>query len=275
MKRLIGILSTLGLVSMFSSCGGPKEAKIDYEAIKAAKAADNVSGTINTFTVNGVSFDMVTVGGGVFVMGCTAEQGEEYEEEEKPIHQVTLSQFSIAKYEVTKALWVAVMGNETKKYEGDMNTPADNLTFDEATQFVEKLNSLTGNAFRIPSEAEWEFAARGGNKSLGYRFSGNSDIDKVAWYGANAESKSHPVGLKEPNELGIYDMCGNVIEWCNDDFEFYGIEALVNPTYTETRVSRIVRGGFYCNVESSCRISFREFFDPSMAYEFTGFRLAL
>jgi formylglycine-generating enzyme required for sulfatase activity len=172
------------------------------------------------FTVNGVSFTMVKVDGGTFKMGATSEQGSDAEEDEKPAHSVTLSSYWIGQTEVTKALWNAVMGTNPSLSKGD-ELPVENVSWKDCQKFIKKLNQLTGETFRLPTEAEWEYAARGGNKSKGYKYSGSNDLGTVAWSSNNSLPKTHPVATKQPNELGIYDMSGNVYEWCNDYYDSY------------------------------------------------------
>ena len=157
--------------------------------------------------------EMIFVQGGTFTMGCTSEQGEVCWDHEKPAHQVTLSDFYIGKYEVTQEQWRAVMGNNPSHFTGDEHLPVENVLFNEVQEFITILNSLTGKKYRLPTEAEWEYAARGGRNSLGFMYSGSNTVGNVAWYSGNSNEKTHPVGTKTPNELGIYDMSGNVMEW--------------------------------------------------------------
>ena len=178
--------------------------------------------TVNSgsFTVNGVLFEMVRVEGGTFRMGATSEQGGDAERDEKPVHSVKLNTFYIGKTEVTQALWQAVMGSNPSHFKG-ADLPVENVTWYDCQNFIQKLKSLTGQKFRLPTEAEWEFACRGGNKSRGYKYSGSNNLGSVAWYNGNSGGKTRPVGTKAPNELGIYDMSGNVWEWCNDWYADY------------------------------------------------------
>ncbi|MCQ2291325.1 MAG: SUMF1/EgtB/PvdO family nonheme iron enzyme, partial [Muribaculaceae bacterium] len=168
--------------------------------------------------VNGITYEMIEVEGGTFTMGATKKQGSDAESDEKLTLQVTLSDYYIGKTEVTQALWEAVMVSNPSVFIGD-NLPVESVSWDDCQEFIRRLNSLTGENFRLPSEAEWEYAAHGGNRSRGYKFSGSNNIGDVAWYWDNSWSKIHPVGTKAPNELGIYDMSGNVEEWCSDWYD--------------------------------------------------------
>ena len=160
--------------------------------------------------------DMVFVEGGTFTMGCTPEQWNDCLDNEKPAHQVTLSDFYIGKYEVTQVQWVAVMGNNPSSIKGD-NLPVGNVSWDDVQEFIERLNEKTGENYRLPTEAEWEYAARGGNRSMGYKYSGSNDVGNFSWYqGSISINSKYPVGTKMANELGIHDMSGNVLEWVSD-----------------------------------------------------------
>ena len=227
-----------------------------------------------TFTVNGVSFDMIAVEGGTFTMGATEEQGNDAESNESPTHQVTLSSYMIGKTEVTQELWQAVMGSNPSIY-SNSNLPVETVSWEDCQIFITKLNGLTGKKFRLPTEAEWEYAARGGNKSQGYKYSGSNTIDDVAWYRSNSSSGPHLVATKAPNELGIYDMSGNVWEWCSDRYGDYSSSAQTNPTGPASGANRVLRGGGWSDDARYCRVSFRSSLSPSGSYSYMGFRLCL
>ena len=234
----------------------------------------NGSQNPQSFTVNGVTFEMVKVEGGTFTMGATSEQGSDADSDEKPAHSVTLSDYYIGKYEVTQAQWKAVMGNNPSYFKGD-NLPVEEVSWDDCQTFVTKLNQLTGKKFRLQTEAEWEYAARGGNKSKGYKYSGSNDIGRVAWYSDNSGSTTHPVGTKQANELGLYDMSGNVWEWCQDWYGNYSSLSQTNPTGPTSGSFRVLRGGGWNYGATSCRVSYRAYYSPTYGYYYIGFRLAL
>jgi formylglycine-generating enzyme required for sulfatase activity len=225
-----------------------------------------------TFTVNGVSFEMISVEGGTFTMGATAEQGSDVFDNEKPAHEVTLSSYAIGKYEVTQALWKAVMGYNPSNFKGD-SLPVEQVSRNGCQGFIKKLNSLTGKNFRLPTEAEWEFAARGGKKSKGYKYSGSDNLDEVAWYTNNSNGQTHPVGTKKPNELGIYDMSGNVWEWCGDWYGNYSSSVATNPTGPVVGICRVLRGGSWDDYAGFCSVSSR--IAPVSRYGSLGLRLVL
>lgn len=226
------------------------------------------------FTVNGVSFDMARVEGGTFRMGATSEQEDEAYSNEMPVHSVTLNSYYIGKTEVTQVLWEAVMGSNPSRFNGDY-LPVENVSWDDCQEFIRKLNSMTGQNFRLPTEAEWEFACRGGNNSRGYKYSGSNNLGSVAWYDGNSGGKTHPVATKSPNELGIYDMSGNVWEWCADWYGDYSSGAQTNPTGPYGGSSRVYRGGSRFNDVRHCRSSFRYDGNPTLRLNILGLRLAL
>ena len=228
-----------------------------------------------TFTVNGVTFTMIGVAGGTFMMGSTAEQGSDPYDDEYPVHQVTLDGYSIGETEVTQALWQAVMGSNPSDFTGDLQRPVEEVSWNDCQAFITELNRLTGKNFRLPTEAEWEYAARGGSKSQGYMYAGSNDIDTVAWYCDNSGEKTHPVGAKAPNELGLYDMSGNVWEWCQDRYGSYSSSPQTNPTGPATGSNRVRRGGCWDNYAIDCRVSYRHSYTPSLHFRFLGLRLAL
>ena len=200
--------------------------------------------------------NMVYVSSGTFTMGGTSEQGSDAYDDEKPTHNVTLSSYYICKYEVTQALWRAVMGSNPSNFKGD-NLPVECVSWNDCQTFINRLNSYTGRNFRLPTEAEWEFAARGGNYSRHYKYSGSNYIGDVAWYDDNSGNRTHPVGTKQPNELGLYDMSGNVYEWCSDWYGSYSSYSQSDPTGPNSGSDRVSRGGSWYGGAGYCRSSLR------------------
>jgi formylglycine-generating enzyme required for sulfatase activity len=236
------------------------------DSIKIVYVPDETP-TLTTYTVNGVSFTMIPVEGGTFQMGSTTEGSCE-----KPVHQVTLSSFSIGQTEVTQELWQAVMGSNPSYFKGSKR-PVEQVSWNDCQTFITKLNQLTGKTFRLPTEAEWEYAARGGNKSKGYVYSGSNEIDDVAWYTSNSNS-THDVATKSPNELGIYDMSGNVYEWCQDWYGSYSSGSQTNPTGPTSGSDRVERGGGWSSNATYCSVANRLSRTPTRSIIYLGFRLA-
>ena len=232
------------------------------------------SNAISIPVKDGISIDMVKVEAGTFMMGATSEMKDPYSDK-KPVHQVTLTNdYYMGKYEVTQALWQAVMGSNPSNFKGD-NLPVETVNWNDCQEFISKLNSLTGRKFRLPTEAEWEYAARGGKKSRGYQYSGSRKISDVAWYEGNSRSKTHPVGRKQANELGIYDMSGNVWEWCSDWYGSYSSSSQTNPMGSDSGAKRVRRGGSWCHIARICRSSYRSGDAPDCRGLYLGLRLAL
>ena len=246
----------------------------EREKLSGANICFKVVANSGRFTVNGVSFEMVRVEGGTFRMGATSEQGSDAWGDEKPVHSVTLSGYYIGKTEVTQALWQAVMGSNPSRFEGS-DLPVVGVSWNDCQEFIQKLNRLTGRNFRLPTEAEWEFACRGGNNSRGYKYSGSNNLGSVAWYNGNSGGKTRPVGTKAPNELGIYDMSGNVSEWCSDLYANYTSYSQTNPTGPQSGSDRVYRGGSWGNSTGYCRSSFRFCRFPADRNNNLGLRLAL
>lgn len=236
-----------------------------------------------TFNVNGVSFNMKLVEGGTFWMGAQStnptEQNfdSEADEDESPIHSVTLSSYYLGETEVTLSLWKAVMGNLEDNYfqNNDESQPVCAVSWDECNEFIMRLNNLTGERFRLPTEAEWEFAARGGKKNSGYKYAGSNSISSVAWYYDNSDFENHIISGLLPNELGLYDMSGNVSEWCYDLSSEYSSTPQTNPTGDSYGGYRVIRGGSRFDTAWKCRISSRDYERPYNGGGDIGFRLAL
>ena len=226
-----------------------------------------IGDSITIPVMDGISIDMVRVEAGTFTMGATPEM-EYPEDDEKPAHQITLTNdYYIGKYEVTQALWQAVMGYNPSNFKG-VNLPVEQVSWDDCQEFISKLNRITGKKFRLPTEAEWEYAARGGKKSRGYQYSGSNNLADVAWNDGNSGNMTHVVGSKQVNELGIYDMTGNVWEWCQDWYGKYSRSSQTNPTGVNSGDFRVCRGG-------SCRSSYRGYNTPDNRIDNLGLRLIL
>ena len=218
--------------------------------------------------------DMVYVEGGTFTMGAKADENYWDVEHAWPAHQVTVSGFYLCKYETTQALWQKVMGKNPSEYRG-ANHPVESISWNDIQEFIRKLNALTGKHYRLPTEAEWEWAARGGNRSQGYRYSGSNNIDEVAWYKKNTHDRHMPVGAKRPNELGLYDMSGNVYEFCGDGYAPYTADTQRNPCPAAADGDHPMRGGSFVADEADCRCSCRFGQSPTYSHNHYGFRLAL
>ena len=228
----------------------------------------NSSATGLSAELNKLINNMVYVSDGTFIMG-----GDD-SSDQMPTHSVTLSSYYICKYEVTQALWRAVMGSNPSNFKGD-NLPVENVSWDDCQTFINRLNNYTGRNFRLPTEAEWEFAARGGNYSRHYKYSGSNDIDDVAWYIDNSNKRPHPVGTKQANELGLYDMSGNVGEWCSDWDGSYSSYSQTNPTGPNSGSFRVHRGGFWRYNARYCRTPERSSKTPDYCVNYIGLRLVL
>ncbi len=229
---------------------------------------------VETFTVKGVSFEMVYVDGGTFIMGA-ADDDTHANDRAKPAHQVTLDSYFIGKTVVTQALWKVVMGKNPSEFNNNLQNPVEKVSWKDCQKFIKKLNELTGKNFRLPTEAEWEYAARGGKWSNGYKYFGSNQLDAVAWYKSNSEGMTHPVGQKSPNELGLYDMNGNVMEWCQDWFGIYSSEPQTNPQGPSSGSERVYRGGSWLNHDIYFGVSRRAYSSSSTKSNYIGFRLAL
>ena len=244
--------------------------------------------TATDFTATQYDIEMVYVQGGTFVMGCTPEQGNDCDGREKPAHEVTLSDFYIGKYEVTQKQWREIMGTDLRRQlnvaigtEAPLSGKRDNypmyyVSWEDAREFIERLNDETGKGYRLPTEAEWEYAARGGNQSRGYKYSGSAGAGAIAWHSDNSKNMTHPVGTKEANELDIYDMSGNVNEWVSDWYGDYSGDSQINPDgpMSGKYPYHVFRGGGWFNGAWYARVSYRNAGDSRSRTGDVGFRLA-
>jgi formylglycine-generating enzyme required for sulfatase activity len=235
---------------------------------------DKVTTKVFLFKVD-AEIEMIFVQGGLFTMGCTREQRGDCESDEKPPHQVLLNDFYISKYEVTQAIWKEVMGTNPSKFNGCDSCPVENVTWSEVQVFIRKFNAQTGKNYRLPTEAEWEYAARGGVHCRDNKYSGSNNIREVAWYGSNSNGTTHPVGTKKANELGIYDMSGNVWELCQDWYGNYSVLQNHNPHGAGGGYYRVMRGGGWDGSSFYCRVANRGNSKPNERHDSVGFRLVL
>jgi formylglycine-generating enzyme required for sulfatase activity len=253
--------------------------------VKVSKGTYMVVETITVTPTGQVSFNfklkesndpfgtqMILVKGGTFKMGDTSGDGTKVE---KPVRNVTVRDFYISMYEITQAQWREIMGDNPSHFDGCDKCPVERVSWNEVQEFIKKLNLLTGKSYRLPTEAEWEYAARGGEKSRGLRYSGHNNINFVAWYTVNSGNKTQPVGQFTPNELGLYDMSGNVYEWCNDWMGDYPNIPEVDPKGPTSGDLRVVRGGSWFGHIAANRVSARAGDDPANGRSYIGFRLAL
>lgn len=278
--HLIGLAAALNLAAqtkMYVQKTDGTVMAFDIDNVSEVYFTDS-DANVKTYEVNGVSFKMIKVEAGTFTMGMLDgdEYGISFNETQ---HEVTLTKdFYLAQTECTQELWTAVMGSNPSRFVGEQY-PVDKLEWDDAKAFIAKLDSLTGEQFRLPTEAEWEYAAKGGNKSQGYLYAGSDSLNDVAWNIKNAVLGynepgygTHPVGLKMPNELGFYDMSGNVWEWCEDMFAAYTDEAQTDPLSTEGN-TYVFKGGGWDFMPYYCRISYHNL--PGNRYYDVGLRLCL
>jgi formylglycine-generating enzyme required for sulfatase activity len=253
-----------------------KQAETYKKTINLVKPATASTTSVNT-TTSADGIEMVFIKGGTFNMGCTSEQSD-CDDDEKPTHQVTVSDFYIGKYEVTQKQWHDVMGSNPSNFSGCDDCPVEKVSWNDVQEFIKKLNQKTGKKYRLPTEAEWEYTARGGVETLhatSQQYAGSNNIDEVAWYTSNSGSKTHPVGQKKPNALGIYDMTGNVWEWCSDWYGNYSGGSQTNPQGATSGSYRVLRGGGWYYVARYCRVSDGISDGPGYRSSCSGFRLAL
>lgn len=230
------------------------------------------AGEVEKVVVPGAS-DMVFVKGGCFDMGNTFGDADMAE---RPVHTVCVNDFYIGRFEVTQRQWIEVMGTNPSKFNGCDDCPVERVSWHDAQLFIRRLSYMDGNKYRLPTEAEWEYAARSGGKKEKYAgMSSDNALGRYAWYYGNADHKTHPVGRKKPNGLGLYDMTGNVWEWTSDwyDESYYRVSPRDNPQGAYSGAYRVLRGGSWSNYRWYTRASIRDGFNPSVRYAYYGFRL--
>ena len=271
-KRPQTVSAFLQLLEGNVSCGTIEE-KGEETVFDSESSGGNEMTELPEIKTKHSEIEMVYVACGTFKMGATPEQGWDAWSDESPVHEVQLSGYYIGKYEVTQALWESVMGTNPSRFKGP-DLPVENVSWNDVQEFIRKLNTLTGKSYRLPTEAEWEYAARGGNKSRGYKFSGSDDIGTVAWYSGNSGNKTHPVGTKAANELGIHDMSGNVWEWCSDWYGDYSAGFQSNPKGPSSDSYRVLRGGGWDYDAWRCRVSGRYYYPFVYGNSNYGLRLA-
>jgi formylglycine-generating enzyme required for sulfatase activity/TolB-like protein len=255
------------------------EAEAKAKAKEEAKAREKAETEAKMEAIKKQAFESITqnmvyVQGGTFTMGCTFDQESDCDSDEKPSRRITVNSFHISKYEVTQGLWEFVMENNPSFFKG-YNRPVECVSWDDVQEFIHKLNAMTGKNYRLPTEAEWEYAARGGMQSRNYKYSGSNIIDEVAWYYDNSGSETHSVGTKKANELGIYDMSGNVYEWCQDWYDKYSKRTQINPQGSSNGSNRVIRGGNVYFNENYCRVANRHRKNPNGCDNDIGFRVVL
>ena len=225
-------------------------------------------------TRNVLDIPMVVVAGGTFEMGGIETYGEQCYPDEFPKHTVTVDDYYIGQFEVTQELYKFVMGYNPSHFVGD-SLPVDNISWVDAKTFIHELNKMTGKQYRLPTEAEWEFAARGGRWSQDLNYSGSDDLNAVGWCDGNSGRRTHAVGTKAPNELDIYDMCGNVYEWCQDRYAIYKADPQTNPQGPDFGKARVMRGGSWRSEARNCRNTYRSSEDYEAHILNCGLRLAM
>ena len=233
-------------------------------------SGETVGNARSNYLINNAPFSMIRVEGGTFMMGLEGDNAA------TPVHQVTLPDYSIGETELTQIVWEAVMGNNPSNNQSHLFCPVENIEWDDCLEFTRELSRLTGKYFRLPTEAEWEFAARGGNKSQGYIYPGSDNISEVAWNATNSNNTTHIVGNKHPNELGLFDMSGNVFEWCHDYYARYTSEAQFDPQGPESGETRVCRSAGYNRPSNSnwFKCGGRTHDAPTSKAPDTGMRLA-
>ncbi|MBL0309822.1 MAG: formylglycine-generating enzyme family protein [Bacteroidetes bacterium] len=276
MKKLFPLLFFFFMMSIGFTQAAPDENETHGKAAKHNASKPEIIEPKVAEAIRLIEMNMVPVEGGTFTMGCVLLQDPECYEQEKPRHTVKLNNFQMSKYAVTQNEWKLVMGT-TPAAEYCAECPAINVSWYDAQLFINRLNQLSGKTFRLPSEAEWEYAAKGGSKSHGYKYAGSNDADVVAWYDTLKTNGIKPVGKKAPNELGLYDMSGNVWQWCTDYFDekYYSHSPSNNPKGPDSSDARSLRGGSWWGPLRDCRVANRDFYPADSKDDDVGFRMVL
>ncbi len=261
-------LKSILLIVLLIAVAGTGRGQNNQQKSESAAIVKSYSAMKTSATGKILEPDMVTVQGGSFTMGGNENDNE------KPLHNITLSSFKIAKYETTQAQWQKVMGSKHLSYRNCLDCPVTGVSWDAVQTFIKRLNTLSGKNYRLPTEAEWEYAARGGINSKNFDYAGSNDINAVAWTSANSGSGTHPVAQKEPNELGLFDMSGNVFELCSDwyDENCYSKSPGNDPQGPATGQYHVVRGGNWASEPVISRVAYR--IPVQVGYGAIGFRLA-
>ena len=266
------IYLNIAIVALFACA--PLSASSQPDSVGERPAAATTGGSRDNTLRHPAEPEMVFVQGGTFMMGCIGEQSGDCYDDESPLHSVTVSSLNIGKYAVMQGQWKALMGGNPSGFPQGDNYPVENVTWNDVQEFIRRLNSATGKQYRLPTEAEWEYAARGGAQSQGYKYSGSHNLNRVGWFTNNRVGCTQPVGAKLPNELGIYDMSGNVWEWCNDWFGSYTASPQRDPMGASSGSARVLRGGSWLNsVRDDCRVANRGNGRPGYRHYVIGFRV--
>lgn len=273
------LLAFLPIFASAQTAGGQVRRPVNKQqnvSSKPKKSSNqwNMSDSQRNAILQNLINNMVYVEGGTFLMGATQEQGGGIlEYTSLPVHHVTLSSFYIGKYEIKQEEWIAVMGENPSKFIG-LKFPVNRVSMNDCLTFISKINKLTSKKFRLPTEAEWEYAARGGNISKGFRYAGSNNVNDVAWYEKNSD-KPHEVGQLAPNELGLYDMSGNVAEWCGDWFDTYNSTTQTNPSGPKSGNGYVLRGSSWFTFEDEARVSARRCELQNSRCSYNGFRIVM
>ena len=264
-KHSIYLVLTVFLFS-FSGCSP----SLQKHPVNIASVKNNQQTLIDSYT----EIEFVLIPGGSFQMG-SPESEEGRDQDEGPVHKVFIDSFYMSRYETTQAQWEKIMGNNPSLLIGPPNLPVDNVSWDQVQSFVRKLNEITGRTYRLPTEAEWEYACRAGTETPFASGKDEAILSDYAWYIGNSWNESHPVGTRKPNLWGLYDMHGNVNEWVQDGRRFYFSSEQHNPKGDEKSLKAVCRGGSWLYPARLCRSANRMVYDKNYSAHITGFRLAI